>query len=221
MNLTTRGVELVLGVTILITIGVSSIFFQRILDLTVVASIIWLAFLGQWWALMWIGIILLIGAKVFSFIALPIGFLIAGLFYLFKPKSKLMMLVLTFVSHTSSLILMVLMNLGILYIFISNAVDYTWIPLVFVSYGLAAGIWGFFLYEEIKDGTKTFAEELTLFAEFSFLIVSIIAVATRAPFPRLVNIYKKLVIIYLPVMAIRLYRYLKEADVDLEMTFDP
>ena len=191
------------------------------LDLTIVASTIWLAFLGQWWALMWIGIILLVGAKVFSFIALPIGSLIAGLFYLFKPKSKLIMFALTFVSQTSSLILMVLMNLGILHIFLSNAVDYTWIPLVFVSYGLASGIWGFFLYEEIKDGTKTFAEELTLFAEFSLLIISIIAVVTRAPFPSLVNVYKKLVIIYLPIMAIRLYRYLEEVDAYEEMTFNP
>ena len=90
-----------------------------------------------------------------------------------------------------------------------------------MSYCLASGIWGFFLYEEIKDGTKTFAEELTLFAEFSLLIISIIAVVTRAPFPSLVNVYKKLVIIYLPIMAIRLYRYLEEVDAYEEMTFNP
>lgn len=142
-----------------------------------VISGIWLAAIGQWWAI-GIGIIGLFSSHFAISILLTPGTLIAlpaaaleqkrrlGLAKLFAGLSSL---------YTSALI--AAWGAGVLLFFGTRAAPNSAVPLLIWSYGVATGPWGFLASKDQQAGGNEYSAMATFFLQVGYVVAAVVLLA--------------------------------------------
>lgn len=164
-------------------------FFIALNMLGGVASGIWLAFLGEWWAL-GLGLIGIFVSHLIISIALMPSYLVgAGGAAAAERGSKVGMYFFSFLSHLYTSALVTAWSIGILFLFLSMADGRTLIPLLIWSYGVALGPWQYLAGEEARAGTGDGAAQTTFFGQLAFVIAAAVTLTTDASIVTLAAVF--------------------------------
>ncbi len=145
-----------------------------------IASGIWLAILGEWWAF-GLGIIgIFVSHLIISIALIPSFGLSAAAYAAIQRGYRTGGMLIGAFSNFYIAALITIWCIAILSIFMSHATSTSWLPLLIWSYGVAIGPWAFLAQKDVQAGTGEGAVTLTFFAQLAYLVL-IVAIAFFSP----------------------------------------
>ena len=135
-----------------------------------IVSGIWLAVIGEWWAL-GVGLVGLFGSPFLVSILLMPNFLFAAAgMALFERRRRGPGMVLAGISNLYTAALIAAWGIGILYFFASRATAHSIIPLLIWSYGVASGPWSFLASKDQQGGGNEYSAISTFFLQIGYVV---------------------------------------------------
>ena len=134
-----------------------------------IASGIWLAILGEWWAIGWGIGILFVGAFLASLLLMPSILLIAPAAALADRGHRRLSTLLGVAAGLYTMVVVGGWCLGVFWLFLSRSTDENLAPLLLWSYGSATAVWSFLANKERQGGGGNTSTITTMFASFGCL----------------------------------------------------
>ena len=141
-----------------------------------IVSGVWLAILGEWWAIGYGVLSLFVSTFILSLVLLP-GVAIATPAMMLLEKGRVV-LAFPFIllSQIYTYVVISAWCLFVLYFFMSRSNSETYWPLLIWSYGVALGPWMYMAQKEAKGGTGDASAMTTIFAQLSYVAVALVLV---------------------------------------------
>lgn len=160
--------------------GVGAIFTMALNFLGGIAAGIWLAVLGEWWAI-GLGILALFVAQfVIGIALLPVVGLGSAAGWMSERDFKVGVWLFGFLSSLYVAALLTVWCVGILDYFLARADAGSWIPLLIWSYGVATGPWAWMAQKEMEGGGGEGSVVAVFSAQVGY-VAMMIAVALGEP----------------------------------------
>lgn len=150
-----------------------------------IVSGIWLALIGQWWAL-GVGLVgLCVSPFLVIILLMPSLLFAAPAAYLFERGKQGVATVLFGVSSLYTAALMAVWGISVLYLFASRATAGSVIPLLIWSYAVASGPWSFFASKDQKAvGNQYSASAMaTCFLQIGYVVAIVLVLVSRSLVP--------------------------------------
>ena len=148
-----------------------------------IVSGIWLAVIGEWWAL-GVGLVGLFVSHFLVSILLMPGLLFAAPAAALSERGKhgtAMVLAGFSILYTAGLI--AVWGIGVLYFFASRATAHSVIPLLIWSYGVASGPWSFLASKDQQAGGNEYSAMSTFFLQLGYVIAIAVVLVSRSLAP--------------------------------------
>lgn len=164
------------------------VLFMVLNSLGGIVSGIWLAVLGEWWAI-GLGILnVLFSTFIISIALIPSIPLAAGALT-FGRRSKVALFAFGLLSSLYVVAVMTAWCVGVLYVFASQADSSSWIPLLLWSYGIATGPWSYMAAKEAQGGGGEGSIAAAFFAQVAYLAMVVVGVVAGASMITLTKIF--------------------------------
>lgn len=171
-----------------------------------IGSGIWLAILGEWWAIGY-GIAGLLSHGLLSII-MVLGLLLAGpAFVLIEKGRTFLAFPFLLLSRLYTYAVISAWCMFVFYFFMRRADQDTFWPLLIWSYGIALGPWMYLVQEDQKGGTGDASAMITFFAQVAYIVVALVVIFGSAALIDLAIIFG----------AIMLVAMLIQSGIDLAM----
>lgn len=170
------------------------VFFILLNMLGGIASGIWLAILGDWWAIGY-GLVALVVSTVGLGIALLPGIALGAGAAMVTRKSRAGIAIAGLLSNLYVVLIMTLWCVGVLYVFMSRSDSRNWIPLLVWSYGAATGPWSYMASQETRGGGGEASTAAAFCAQLAYLIMIIVGVTTGATFITLAVVFAAIMMV--------------------------
>jgi hypothetical protein len=166
-------------------LGAINIFAIPLVFLNLLGGIIsgiWLAYLGQWWALGYGFAALLVSTFSLSFALLPGILLAAPGAYFFEKGYKLPMYFFGFLSGLYTIALISAWCILVLWLYVQRAEHNTLLPLLIWSFGTATGPWGYMANKENQGGESYASTILAIFSQIGYVVMAVMVFFFRVSF---------------------------------------
>lgn len=150
--------------------GALSAFFMVLNAFGGIVSGIWIAVLGEWWAIGF-GILIIAASTFVISIALLPGMGLAAGGIALGQKSTADMMLLMLMSSLYTVAVITVWCVGMLLVFLSRATHHSWIPLLIWSYGLATGPWTYMASKESQGGGGEGSVIAAFFAQLAYVVM--------------------------------------------------
>jgi len=148
-----------------------------------IVSGIWLALIGEWWAL-GVGLVgLLVSHFLVSILLMPSVLFAAPAAALSERGKHGVATVLAGVSSLYTAALIAGWGIGILYFFASRATAGSVIPLLIWSYGVASGPWSFLASKDQQGGGNEYSAMATFFLQAGYVVAIVLVLVSRSLAP--------------------------------------
>jgi hypothetical protein len=145
-----------------------------------IVSGIWLAVIGEWWAL-GVGLLGLFASHFLVSILLMPGLLIAAPAAALSERGRQgPAMVLAGLSSLYTATLIAAWGVGILYFFASRATPHSVIPLLIWSYGVANGPWSFLASKDQQAGGNEYSAMATFFLQVGYVVAIALILVSRS-----------------------------------------
>ncbi len=176
-----------------------------------IGSGIWLAILGEWWAIGY-GIAALFVSHFFLGIILMPGLLVGAPAAVLLEKGKTF-LAFPFVSlsliYTYAIIIVWCMF--VFYFFISKAGYDAFFPLLIWSYGVALGPWMYMARADLQTDPDAASIMTTFFAQVAYIIIALVAIFSGTTFVELGMIFGSIMLVAMLIQTGIAFASLREA----------
>lgn len=159
-----------------------------------IGSGIWLAALGEWWAIGY-GLLGLLSHFLLGIIMVP-SLLFAGPAVLLVGKGKIFLAIpFLLLSQLYTYAVITAWAMFVFYFFMSEASRDTFWPLLIWSYGVALGPWMYMAQKEQQGGTGDGSVMTTFFAQVAYIIVALVVIFGSATLIDLAAIFGAIMLI--------------------------
>ena len=166
--------------------GIRAVFFLIGVPLFIlnmlggIISGIWLALIGQWWAL-GVGLVSLFVSHFLLSILSMLSLLVAGpAMVLYERGKQGLATILAGVSSLYTSTLVAAWGIGVLYFFVSRATEGSLIPLLIWSYGVASGPWAFLASKDRQVEGNEFSAMTTFFLQVGYVVAIVLVLVSRS-----------------------------------------
>ncbi len=153
-----------------------------------IGSGIWLAILGEWWAIGY-GFVGLFSHFLLGIILMPGLALGVPAALLLEKGMTILAFPFVFLSQVYTYAIITGWCILVFYIFMSRADHDTFWPLLIWSYGVALGPWMYMAQKEMQGGTGDAAAMTTFFAQIAYITMALVGIFTRASIVDLVMVF--------------------------------
>lgn len=174
---------------------------------------VWLAVLGEWWALGLGLLVVIISSFVLSLAVLPSIALAAGA-VLAGKRSKFAFLLLGLLSNLYVVAIMTTWCVGALFAFMSRATEQSWIPLLIWSYGAATGPWSYMASKESESGGGDSSVMAAFFAQVAYLAMVLVGIFVGGSVVTLAKVFAGVMLIGVAMQLI--FAYLATDELQME-----
>lgn len=140
-----------------------------------IGSGIWLAILGEWWAIGY-GLLGLFSHFLLSIVMAPGLFFAVPAAGLVEKGKRFLALPFILLSQLYTYAVITAWCMFVFYIFMSRANQETFWPLLIWSYGVALGPWMYMAQKEQQSGTGDFSAMTTFFAQVAYIVVALVVI---------------------------------------------
>lgn len=148
-----------------------------------IVSGIWLALIGQWWAL-GVGLVgVLVSHFLASILLMPSLLFAAPAAALAERGKQGVATVLAGVSSLDTAALIAVWGIGVLYFFVSRGTAGSVIPLLIRSYGVASGPWSFLASKDQQAGGNEYSAMATFFLQVGYVVAIVLVLDSRSLAP--------------------------------------
>jgi len=136
-----------------------------------IISGIWLAIIGEWWAIGYGILILVSGTFIVAILLLPgLAFGTPRIYFMNKGY-KLPAYFMSFLSQLYNSALVTVWCCYILFFFLNNSDNSSFLPLLIWSYGVATGVWKLLAYSHKKNDNSVYYLITTFFAQIAYVLI--------------------------------------------------
>ena len=164
------------------------LFFMVLNTFGGLVSGIWLAILGEWWAI-GIGLLSIFASSMVISIALLPSLAFTAGAVAFGSNSKAAFLFFGALANLYVVLVMTVWCVGALVFFLSPATPDTWIPLLIWSYGVATGPWSYMASQESRDGGGQASVVGAFFGQVAYLAMVLIGLLMGADLATLAKVF--------------------------------
>ncbi len=145
-----------------------------------IVSGIWLAILGDWWAIGYGVAGLFLSSFFLAPLLIPAMLVLAPAMYFLNKGRTLLAAPFILLGNLYTVVLMSGWCLGIFIFFMTRADSDNYIPLLLWSYGAALGPWVYMAQKEQQSGTSGGETISIFFAEVAYIIIALMLVFSRS-----------------------------------------
>lgn len=180
------------------------LFFMLLNTLGGVVSGIWLAFLGEWWAIGFGLLSVFVSSFVISIALMP-GLALTGGAVAFGRRSKMALLFFGALSNLYVVFVMTVWCLGALVFFMSGSTPDTWIPLLIWSYGVATGPWSYMASQESRGGGGEASVTAAFFGQVAYVAMVLVGIFASASIMTMGKVFAGIMLISVVMQLILTY----------------
>lgn len=140
---------------------------------------IWLAVLGQWWALSYGLIGLFVSHRIIGFLLVPSMFLAAPATRLQETGRTSRATILIGLSALYTATLITVWASAVMVLFVSRSSEGTLFALLLWSYGVATGPWAWLAREDQQSGGNEFSSMSTFFLQLGYFVGGVVLLLTE------------------------------------------
>jgi len=177
-----------------------------------IASGIWLAILGEWWAIGYGLLAFFASAFVLSFVLLP-GVVFAGPAAMLAERGRnILALPFVFLGGLYVYAVVTAWCVLVFYFFMRHANADNHLPLLIWSYGVATGPWSFLASKESQGGgdAGVGANFATFFAQVAYVVMGLVFLFTRANLLELATVFAAVMAVGLLITTTVAFAMLRE-----------
>lgn len=152
------------------------------------ASGIWLAVLGEWWAIAY-GIAALFSHFLLAFVMMPALIFIGPASFLHAKGRMFLAFPFVLLSQVYTYGVITAWCLFVFYFFISRASHDAFWPLLIWSYGVALGPWMYMTQKEQQGGSGDASLMTTFFAQVAYVVIALVVIFGEASLEELAVVF--------------------------------
>jgi len=157
-------------------------------------SAIWLAVLGQWWAIGY-GVLLLFSTLVLG-IVMTFGLVFsAPAVALIERGRTILAFPLLFLSQVYTYAIITIWCTSVFIFFMSHTDRGTFWPLLIWSYGVALGPWEYMAQQELQGGVNEYSSMTTFFAQIGYILIAVILILAGGTFFQLATVFTAIMLV--------------------------
>src|SRR5271170_5916661 len=157
-------------------------------------SAIWLAVLGQWWAIGY-GVLLLFSTLVLG-IVMTFGLVFsAPAVALIERGRTILAFPLLFLSQVYTYAIITIWCTSVFIFFMSHSDRGTFWPLLIWSYGVALGPWEYMAQQELQGGVNEYSSMTTFFAQIAYILIAVILILAGGTFFQLATVFTAIMLV--------------------------
>lgn len=139
-----------------------------------IISGVWLAILGEWWAIGLGLLLMMVSTFILSIVLIPSLALAAGAYM--TQRSRVGITIVALFSNLYVAAVITAWSIGMLYAFMSRASGQNWIPLLLWSYGAAMGPWAYMAAKEEQNDEGNTSFIAVMFAQVAYVVMVLLGI---------------------------------------------